>query len=377
MTLETGLSEFHKMTIAVLKRYFKKKDPITITYHDLKSFDGLKFREDIRNKLEQIGELDIDKFKHVFTSTWNSHAPVKKKIVRSNNAPFMNRTLSKAFMHRSKLKNRYHKFPTEANKNSYKKYRNVCVNHLKKEKRTYNSNLDLKVIEDNKKFWQNVKPLFSGKSKSQTNITIVDNEKVVIVKEEIAEILNNYFIEVVQNLEIKKFTCEDEQDTQFGNTDEIIEKILEKYQSHPSILKIKENIVVDNKFKFDDATEDEIYSKLKSLDPKKAYMERDIPVKVLIGTNDIISNYLLKIYNVSKNSENFPISLKTADVAPIHKEKERTLKKNYRPISILPIFSKPYENIMHEQISTYINKHLSPYLFGYRKGYATLFVTND
>ena len=46
---------------------------------------------------------------------------VKKKVVRGNNAPFMNRTLSKAFMHRSKLKNRYHKFPTEANKNSYKR----------------------------------------------------------------------------------------------------------------------------------------------------------------------------------------------------------------------------------------------------------------
>ena len=145
MTLGTGLSDFHKMTITVLKRYFKNKDPITITYHELKSFDG--FREDIRNKLEQIGELDIDKFKHVFASTWNSHAPVKKKIVRGNNAPFMNRTLSKAFMHRSKLKNRYHKFPTEANKNSYKKYRNFCVNLLKKEKRTYYSNLDLKVIE--------------------------------------------------------------------------------------------------------------------------------------------------------------------------------------------------------------------------------------
>ena len=147
--------------------------------------------------------------------------------------------LFKAFMHRSKLKIRYHKFPTEANKNSYKKFRNFCVNLLKKEKRTYYSNLDLKVIEDNKKFWQNVKPLFSGKSKSQTNITIVDNEKVVTVKGEIAEILNNCFIEAVQNLEIKKFTCEDEQETQFGKKDEIIENILEKYQSYPSIFENK------------------------------------------------------------------------------------------------------------------------------------------
>ena len=95
---ETGLSDFHKMTVTVLKRYFKKKDQITITYHDLKSLDGLKFREDIRNQLEeigefdirnqleQIGELDIEKFKHVFTSTWNSHAPVKKKVVKGKNA---------------------------------------------------------------------------------------------------------------------------------------------------------------------------------------------------------------------------------------------------------------------------------------------------
>ena len=76
MTLETGLSDFHKMTLTVMKRYFKKKPPITITYRDLKSFDGFKFREDIRNQLEQIGDLDIDDFKHVFTSTGNANAPV-------------------------------------------------------------------------------------------------------------------------------------------------------------------------------------------------------------------------------------------------------------------------------------------------------------
>ena len=122
-----------------------------------------------------------------FVSAWNSHAPVKKKVVRGNNAPFMNRTLSKAFMHRSKLKNRYHKFPKEVNKNSYKKYRNFCVSLLKNEKRNYYNNLDLKVIEDNKMFWRSIKPLFSGKSKQKTNITLVDNEKEITEKEEVAE----------------------------------------------------------------------------------------------------------------------------------------------------------------------------------------------
>ena len=49
---------------------------------------------------------------------------------------------------------------------------------------------------------------------------------------------------------------------------------------------IKENVKVETKFKFTDTTGDEIYSKIKSLDPKKASMENDIPAKMLIGTND-------------------------------------------------------------------------------------------
>ena len=371
MTLETGLSDFHKMTVTVLKRYFKKKPPITITYRDLKSFDALKFREDIRNQLEQIGELDVDSFKHIFTSTWDLHAPLKKKVVRANNAPFMNKSLSKAFMHRSKLKNKCHKFPTEENKNAYKRYRNFCVSLLKKEKKKYYTNLDLNKIADNKQFWKSVQPLFTGKSISKTNIALIDNKKLVNNKEEVAEILNTYFVEAVQNLEIKQFSEERVQEVPSENMEEVIENLIKKYKTHPSILKIKENVKIEEKFKFHDTTEDAIYTKIKSLDPKKAVMDNDIAIKTLIGTNDIISGHFSKIYNHSINSNEFPSSLKTADVTPVYKEKEHTLKKNYRPISILPVLSKLYENIMNEQISAYMDGYLSPYLCGYRKGYGT------
>ena len=97
--------------------------------------------------------------------------------MRGNNAPFMNKTLSKAFMHRARLKNRYHKFPTEKNKILYKKRRNFCVSLLKKEKKNYYNNLDLKVFEDNKKFWRAVKPLFSEKAKLKANITLLKMQK--------------------------------------------------------------------------------------------------------------------------------------------------------------------------------------------------------
>ena len=371
MTIETGLSDFHKMTVTVLKRYFKKKDPINIAYRDLKKFDGHKFREDIKNKLEEIGEMNIDEFKRVFISTWNFHAPIKKKVVRANNAPFMNRTLSKAFMKRARLKNRYNKFPTEKNLTSYKKHRNFCVSLLKKEKKNYYNNLDIKVFEHNKKFWKAVKPLFSSKCNLKANITIIDYGIVTTDKQEVAEILNTFFIEAVQNLEIENVFCNDKNENQSENIDEVLDNIIEKYKLHPSILKIKKNANVIDKFKFNDTTEDEMYAKIKSLDPKKACMENDIPAKMLIGTNDIISSYISNMYNESKNSNNFPNSLKTADITPIHKEKEKTNKKNYRPVSVLPILSKLYEGNMNEEIFTYVEKFLSPYLFGYRKGHGT------
>ena len=96
-------------------------------------------------------------------------------------------------MHRARLKNRYHKFPTEKNETLYKKHRNFCVSLLKKEKINYYNNLDLKVFEDNKMFWRAVKPLFSEKVKSKTNITLIENEKMITDKKEVAEILDTFF----------------------------------------------------------------------------------------------------------------------------------------------------------------------------------------
>ena len=87
---------------------------------------------------------------------------MKKKFIRGNNAPFMNKTLSQAFMRRSKLKNKFNKNPTEQNKISYNQQRNYCVSLLRKEKRKYYNKLDPKIFKDNKTFWRSVKPLFAN-----------------------------------------------------------------------------------------------------------------------------------------------------------------------------------------------------------------------
>ena len=188
-------------------------------------------------------------------------------------------------MHRSKLKNLYNRYPTELNKTNYKKQRNFCVSLLAKEKKKYYNNLDLKIFDDNKKFWQNVKPLFSNKQNVlQKNITIVEKDKITSKDSEVAEKLNNFFIEAVKNLEIEPFVP----DSDTGINTESIDDIIKMYENHPSILKIKENVNVENKFTFTNSTPNTFKNEINHLDPKKAGIENDLPTKVLIGSSDIV-----------------------------------------------------------------------------------------
>ena len=69
-------------------------------------------------------------------------------------------------MHRSKLKNIFNKDPTDDSKKLYDQQRNYCASLLRKEKKKYYNNLDIKIFDDNRKFWKRVRPLFTDKQKA-------------------------------------------------------------------------------------------------------------------------------------------------------------------------------------------------------------------
>ena len=119
--------------------------------------------------------------------------------------------------------------------------RNVCTNLLKKAKAGYFENLKPSSITDNKTFWKNVKPLFSDKSLFSDNISLVENNPIITDDAKMAEIFNSHFSNAVERLCIS-FPYESIP-SEFDNDDPILSAI-EKYKSHPSIMKIKD--VVDN-----------------------------------------------------------------------------------------------------------------------------------
>ena len=66
-------------------------------------------------------------------------------------------------MTRSKLKNVYLKNRNTNNWNKCKYQQNFCTNLLRKTKFDYFHNLNVKDLNDNKKFWKRSKPFFSEK----------------------------------------------------------------------------------------------------------------------------------------------------------------------------------------------------------------------
>ena len=214
-------------------------------------------------------------------------------------------------------------------------------------------------MEKNKTF------IFWKNKASSSNIIIVENDTISTDNREVAEKLNTFFIDSVAYLDIEPF-LQNELRTLDSNDD--VHMIIRKYREHPSILRIKENVNFDQKFQFNDVTNEKIKKDITNLDEKKARIENDIPTNLLKETKDIVSNYISEMYNFSKNENIFDKSLKMGTVVPINKTtKKSTNKKDYRPVSLLPIISKIYELNMYDDIITYVDKFLSPYLFWYRK----------
>ena len=66
MTMETGISDFHKMVITVLNFFYKKQKPKIIHYRNYKTFNANLFKEKLNNELLNI---DINNVCQVLLST--------------------------------------------------------------------------------------------------------------------------------------------------------------------------------------------------------------------------------------------------------------------------------------------------------------------
>ena len=155
-----GLSDFHKMVTTVMKMSFKKHSSIERHYRDYKYFDRTKFKNNLNEKLSE-GISNYESFETTFIEVLNKHAPLRKKLLRANHAPYITKTLRKAIMRRSQLETKYLKSKTQTDFKLYKKYKNFC---RKRGRRKYYESLDMKNVLHSKKFWKTMTPFLPDKN---------------------------------------------------------------------------------------------------------------------------------------------------------------------------------------------------------------------
>ena len=148
-----------------------------------------------------------------------------------------------------------------------------------KSKKNYFNNLYVRNVTDNKQFWKTVKPFFSSKIGDNERITVIEGGKVFSEDRKVAEKFKSYFETIVKNLGINsKFMAEE------PVSNESVNDIIRKFQSNPSIIKIKENH--QGYFSFSAVEVEGVDRETKSLDASKAIQQNEIPVKI-IKTNVI------------------------------------------------------------------------------------------
>ena len=129
-----------------------------------------------------------------------------------------------------------------------------------------------------------------------------------------------------------------------------------------------------NSFHLEEVTENSVLKHLKNLKVSKSTGCDKISARFLKDAASVIVTPLTHIINISLMNGLVPDEFKTARVVPLYKKDDRNQEGNYRPVSILPVVSKIFERVVHEQLYNYLcSKEL---LYERQSGFRPKFSTN-
>ena len=113
---ETRLSDCHKMVFTIFRSTFIRLPPKIIKYRNYKGFNENIFCHELDQTLlksEIYKSKDpYSKLTEIFLEILQKHAPFKSQQVRGKHVPFMNKELSRIIMNKSRLRNKYLKWPS-------------------------------------------------------------------------------------------------------------------------------------------------------------------------------------------------------------------------------------------------------------------------
>ena len=253
-------------------------------------------------------------------------------------------------MNRTRLRNVYLRKRSDENRKKYSKQRNFCVSLLRRTKRKYYSSLVEKSITDNKEFWRTVQPFLSDKTPFNAKITLTEDGEIISSDNEIADVLNTVFSNIVSNLNLPKYPISN---PYYNKIRDPVLKAILKDKDHPSIKAIERVAKSKDLFNFSNVDKNKLFQEIVCLDAYKACQDTDVPTKIIKENANIFTDFVHPSINASSNNGDIPSFLKLANVIPVFEKDSKNSKDNYRQISILKNVSKVCERILFKQIGTF------------------------
>ncbi len=233
-----------------------------------------------------------------------------------------------------------------------KKYQNLYNTIVRAAKKLHFNKLFKKYQSNLKLTWQLIHEVISKKTKCNDTIShILVNKKLISHPEEIANCFNDFFTSIAENIANEIIPTDRPPDTH-------------------------QNLPTTTQFSFTDnpVTPSEVFDSLKNLQNKKSTDANELSIFFISKFNLIIHKPLWHIIKLSLEQGIVPQQFKISKVIPIFKSGQKTSMDNYRPISLLNVFSKILEKIVCNRLTTYLetNNLISKHQFGFRKDHSTI-----
>ena len=296
-----------------------------------------------------------------FTTFYNTYKtcfdqcfpPTKIKLGYRNKKPWLTEELKEMIKTKNKLYCKYIKSKTPHDQLIYSKFKSRLRSILRRAERSHYDDLFSRHKTNLRKSWDIIKDVINKKQhNNNTHYTLEIDGNETSDPLLVSESFNNYFVNVGPSL-AKAIPQSDTDPTSFIQ--------------HPNLYTMFANPTNETEIR-------NIIRELKNCAPGPD----GIPSVILKESSDFFIQILTHIINLSLSQGVFPNELKIAEIKPLFKNGNKLLINNYRPISLLPSFSKIFEKCMSSRLVDFISKHniLYKYQFGFRAKHSTNMALN-
>ena len=341
----------HLPNFMIIPDYLKSELKIKYKKRDYSKFNEQDYIADLLNYqiIQKINNSEntsqkYDIFCKHLNSTIDKHAPQRyltKNEMAIKTKPWLTKGILKSINRRIQY---YKKFMSTNNQkwyDLYKIYRDK-INHLiRNSKSNYYKKYFNDYKQNGKKIWKGINELISEKkgNKSQ-NINLYGKGQFITNQQQFADKFNSFFTTIGEKI------SDDIQD---------LGQHFSQFMPEPTVKSIF----------LAPTAPGEIETELKNLSES---ISSDVPIKLIKIASTALSNLVCHIFNHSFKTGNYPNKLIFATVTPAHKADSKMSLNNYRPISVLPIFGRILERLLHRRLMNFLltNGALFEHQYGFQ-----------